>query len=161
MKRFWDKVDKQENGCWMWTASTVKDGYGYYKLSNGKSGRAHRISWELANGDIPKKMCVLHKCDTPRCVNPDHLFLGTDADNVKDMMQKGRGKWGIPLSGENHYNFKLTDQQVLEIKALGPYKKQYEIAAIYSVRQSCISKILNNKQRKGYGILSPELDGKE
>lgn len=156
-KRFWDKVQKTDN-CWNWIASKVKDGYGFFRLPGYKSMRAHRFSWEFHNGTIPKGICVLHKCDNPACVNPAHLFLGTDADNVKDMMNKGRGKYNPnPAKGENHHNSKLTDKQVLEIRAIGNSINQYVLARHYGVRQPQISRILNNKER-GYGILATEFD---
>ena len=96
MQRFWDKVNKNApNGCWNWTATTVtRTGtvyYGRFSL-NGKVVIAHRVAWELENGPIPEKMLVLHKCDNGLCVNPDHLFLGTQRDNMLDMYKKGRGK---------------------------------------------------------------------
>lgn len=85
--RFMKKVKKSNNGCWLWTGA--KSRYGYFK-SCGKSERAHRYSWILFRGDIPDGMFVLHKCDNPLCVNPDHLFLGTQTDNMRDAQTKGR-----------------------------------------------------------------------
>ena len=82
-----------ENGCILWTGSVNKRGYGQIQLA-GRGGRpvlAHRLSWELANGPMASGMCVLHRCDVPGCVNPAHLFLGTRADNQRDMAIKGRG----------------------------------------------------------------------
>lgn len=91
--RFWDKVERNEDGCWLWRASTDPRGYGKIVVHVDGEARlsgAHRVSWELANGPIPTGLCVLHRCDTPSCVRPDHLFLGTLADNTKDMYGKGR-----------------------------------------------------------------------
>lgn len=120
VKRFWLKVKKSEN-CWEWTASKRHKGYGAFVwCSNGEviQGRAHRFSWILHHGAIPDGLCVLHKCDNPRCVRPNHLFLGTKADNNRDMKKKGRnvpggtyGKDGYQR-GENHHAAKLNETQV-------------------------------------------------
>lgn len=90
--RFWAKVRVQEDGCWEWAGGLMWDGYGAFHRDGDGSvkQRAHRISWEYSNGPIPSGMLVCHRCDNPRCVRPEHLFLGTDQDNVDDMMSKGR-----------------------------------------------------------------------
>lgn len=77
-------------GCWLWTGRLTNSGYGQIAKSTHGEWKAHRLFWRVANGPIPGGLCVLHKCDTPACVNPDHLFLGTQADNVQDMMNKHR-----------------------------------------------------------------------
>lgn len=87
-KRFWAKVNKTD-GCWLWTGSTRWFGHGALHV-NGRRTLTHRYSWTLANGPIPDGQSVLHRCDTPACVRPDHLFLGTQTDNVADMVQKNR-----------------------------------------------------------------------
>lgn len=95
-ERFWEKVlITPFYECWEWLGSKDKDGYGYF----GHKDKAHRFSWKINNGVIPHKIHVLHKCDNPSCVRPQHLFLGTHEDNMKDMAKKGRAKWGgkIPL----------------------------------------------------------------
>jgi hypothetical protein len=86
--RFWAKVDKNGD-CWEWMANTRK-GYGSIKVS-GISVYAHRLSWEMQNGPLQNGMLVLHKCDNPRCVNPSHLFVGTQKDNMEDREAKDRG----------------------------------------------------------------------
>ena len=105
MKRFWDKVlIARVDECWLWQAGRFWDGYGsFYK--DHKLKRAHRVSWELANGEIPKGLIVCHSCDVPLCVNPAHLWLGTHKLNSKDRDTKGR----------RTHNIKLTKEQVLEI----------------------------------------------
>ena len=98
-ERFWPKVNKDGpihptlgTRCWLWTAGTNGHGYGAFHPGPGRRGmgKAHRISWTIANGPIPDGLGVLHRCDNPPCVNPAHLFLGTDQENHRDMDAKGR-----------------------------------------------------------------------
>lgn len=114
---FWSKVDKRtKEECWLWTRGCDMCGYG--KVSKeGKARKAHRIAYELTNGAIPEGMIICHKCDNPPCVNPNHLFLGTDADNRRDSAQKGRGYIPNRL-GENNHMTNLTSSQVREIKKM-------------------------------------------
>jgi HNH endonuclease len=113
-KRFWMKVAGRElldtETCWLWIGA--QNGYGYGVISYGRRQvLAHRISWELHKGPIPEDSCILHKCDTPLCVNPDHLELGTQADNMRDKRIKNR----VP-KGEEHWNWKgITDDILLMI----------------------------------------------
>lgn len=92
--RFESKIKKQKNGCWIWTAGKNIGGYADFWYE-GKSQRGHRCSYLLYNGKIPKGIYVCHKCDTPSCVNPDHLFLGTPKDNTQDAVVKGRLTWKL------------------------------------------------------------------
>lgn len=88
--RFFDRIVPEPNtGCWLWTGAVDKDGYGQIK-EHGKQVKAHRVSWKIHHGELPEFSVVCHQCDTPSCVNPAHLFLGTHADNMKDRDAKGR-----------------------------------------------------------------------
>lgn len=111
LNRFSSKYFVDENGCHVWAGNKSKSGYGKFKLKDGTQARAHRVAWEMTNGKIPDGVFVLHKCDVRACVNPDHLFLGTHADNMRDMVRKGRG-----LSGEMNGRAKLTAEDVLSIR---------------------------------------------
>lgn len=91
VERFWRFTRKSDVSCWVWTGVLWKDGYGRIRPGTGKQYvSAHRFSWELHYGHIRDGLCVLHRCDNPACVNPAHLFLGTNRDNIDDMMNKGR-----------------------------------------------------------------------
>jgi hypothetical protein len=88
-ERFFQKVCEDGSGCHLWTGARNIWGYGRHKI-NGKTCAAHRTAWELVNGSVPVGLLVLHHCDNPRCVNPAHLYVGTQADNMRDMMARGR-----------------------------------------------------------------------
>jgi hypothetical protein len=178
--RFWSKVNKDgpmmphmDTPCWVWTAGKFSDGYGQM-WAGGKNYRSHRIAWALINGEISKdgSLCVCHKCDIPVCCNPNHLFLGTTAENMRDRNSKGRqatgDKSGARLHpetrargdrsgprlhpekmarGEANGTSKLTATQVLQIRALhaaGGITKT-SLGAQFGVKGSAISKIVARK----------------
>jgi hypothetical protein len=139
--RFWAKVDKRgPDDCWKWQAGGIKLGYGMFKW-NGISWLVHRVAWTLTYGPIPIGLCVLHNCDNPPCCNPEHLFLGTRADNNADKMKKGRWR-AAPKPRSKNGRSKLTENQVIEIRhrrSLG--EKLRSIADDYPVGYKHISDI--------------------
>lgn len=145
---FWLKVNKNGSipehcpelgNCWEWTAFRLSNGYGLLH-----TGLAHRFSWKIANGEIPKGLFVLHKCDNRSCVNPAHLFLGTQLDNMRDMHSKGRA---AIIKGEQRTNHKLTSVQANEIRER--YKQggltTRSLALEYNVSSATIWRVVNGK----------------
>lgn len=116
LPRFESKFEKT-SGCWLWLGAKHAKGYGHFKMPTGKGDgrveKAHRIAYSLYVGEIPRGLMVLHKCDTPACVNPDHLFLGTNDDNMKDMVAKGRGN---APRGEDQHLARLSESAVEAIR---------------------------------------------
>ena len=146
-ERFFSHVEKTD-GCWLWTGST--DVFGYGKMTMRKPNKrpvaTHRISWEIHFGAIPAGLLVCHKCDNPPCVNPDHLFLGTHADNNADMMRKGR-QVITPMPGEKNQSAKLTEDQAreaIELRKQGQTLKQ--IGDRFHVSFSCIHLLVTGKK---------------
>jgi len=141
--RFWEKVEVGGwDDCWEWLGYKKKEGYGTFWFEE-RSGYAHRFSWLLYYGPVPSGMCICHHCDNPSCVNPEHLFLGTDKDNSQDAVKKGR----MP-NGETHGCSKLTEEKVLQIReeyANMPIRSQRKLARKYKVSQRHIGDIVNRK----------------
>ena len=143
MKRFWDKV-RRTPGCWLWRAGRFADGmsYGAFRL-HGRLQKAHRVAYQIAYGSIPPHLRVLHRCDNPICVRPEHLFLGTSADNSADQVSKGR-----QCAGERNLGgCKLNWEIVREIRALQGLSYR-EIAREYSISDVMARNIRLNKNWK-------------
>ncbi len=127
-----------ESGCWIWMGCIGSNGYGNMTVK-GEALSVHRLSWETHKGVIPEGMCVCHKCDTPLCINPEHLFLGTPLDNNRDAVNKGR----LDNVGEGHPRAKLSESQVIEI-----FNDPNGISAIahkYGMGDTSISNIKNGR----------------
>lgn len=104
-------TEDPSTGCYVWHAYKNPKGYGMFEAASRQTKLAHRVAWEMVNGPIPQGMLVCHTCDNPSCVNPAHMFLGTDADNKRDSISKGRAK--IPRArGEAQGHAKLTEEKV-------------------------------------------------
>lgn len=148
IKRFWSKTRPRRNGCIEWLASKSHNGYGQFGVNGKKNVRAHRFSWTIVNGDIPEGLCVLHKCDNPSCVNPEHLFLGTYKDNAIDMTLKGR-RYEVLTKGDDNGNSKLNKRDINKMKILystGFYTQKY-LADMFGITRSWACGILNDKAR--------------
>lgn len=145
LAKFEDRfIPEPNSGCWLWLGYADKDGYGKFQF-NHRCEKAHRWAWELYHGQTLTKLCVLHRCDNPGCVNPDHLFLGTVADNIRDMdMKKRRSKhWGDMCSIA-----KLTREQVAIIRQT-PFIPGIELAERFGVSDSHICGIRKGRFWKG------------
>lgn len=138
--RFEAKTKADPSGCIVWTACRSTGGYGFFwDIDLKKNVYAHRAAWNIYKSPIPKGLYVLHKCDNPACVNPDHLFLGTLQDNSRDRNSKGRN---VNTRGENNGKCKLTVNKVLEIKAkLSSGYRNKDLGTEYGVSVNTISSI--------------------
>lgn len=152
LQRFEEKFEVDNiTGCWVWTASLDEHGYGMFRDSDYKNmQRANRTSWRFYVGQMPTGMLVCHKCDNPNCVNPEHLFLGTQAENMADMKAKKRTSWG-DNNGENNGQSKLTVAAVIDIRARYKRGNRYhagtiqELAKQYNVHPNYIAKVALKK----------------
>lgn len=141
--RLEESVTKSLNGCWEWNRSRTKFGYGKFATAHAKWTNAHHIAYEIYKGQVPPGELVRHTCDNPPCCNPEHLILGTIADNSRDMVERGRSN-----TGTKHHNATLTDEMVKEIRdkwATGNYT-QVVLGAEYSISNKQISKIVNRQR---------------
>lgn len=137
-------IPEPMSGCWLWTAANTGEKQAYGTIRMGKKNQlAHRLSYELHCGEIPDGMQVLHRCDNSFCVNPEHLFLGTTTDNMRDMQEKGRK---VVLSGLDHGMTKLNPVKAFEIRwyaAIGT--KHKTIAEMYDVSRPLVSMVVRNE----------------
>ena len=150
-QRFLSKVNKTD-GCWLWTASKDEKRYGHFGIGQ-RVCKAHRVAYELWNGPIPAGVLVRHKCDEPSCVNPEHLELGTNQDNVDDRQTRGRGRWATGkqhgtythphiVQGQNNGRSKLTDDDVREIRILRGFGFIYkELGKMYNIHPEVSARI--------------------
>jgi hypothetical protein len=149
--RFWDRVDKQRDGCWRWIMGPTNSGYGlmYVRYLGKRTSQmlsAHRFSYQLHYGPIPKGMSVLHRCDVKLCVNPGHLYLGTARDNARDAQQRGQKKIGEDVSWA-----KLTAIQVRMARILydAGVCSNKELAAKYGLTTGGMYTALSGRSWKG------------
>lgn len=144
------KVRVQPCGCWLWTGAKRDSRVGYGEIRVfGKRMGAHRASYEAFIGPIPDGLFVCHHCDTPSCINPSHLYAGSNRENVMDAVRRGR--WVVERRvnrGENHGMSKLDDIRVRKIRAIGGSLSQSKIAAMFGVSPSVIGEVLRRETWK-------------
>ena len=140
-ERLWAKVEKVPCGCWEWRGAKDRKGYGKIGVGSLKDGTRRieitsRAAWIVTNGEIPNGLFVCHRCDNPSCCNPDHMFLGTCSDNLRDMAKKFRG---------TKKNRRLSDDTVTEILSLAKSMSQAKIGKMVGVTQSCVGRIIRGE----------------
>lgn len=151
-QRFWSKVEKS-NGCWLWKAGKNEHGYGILGVKHHPV-RAHRISYRLHFGEIPKGLFVCHHCDTPACVRPDHLYLGTQFENMRDCSLRNRLRFP-GLAKERNPSAKLTMDQARLIRSLYPKVRIAHLARQFSVSDKTIYNVISGRLWKEQSVLAP------
>jgi hypothetical protein len=141
--RFWLQVDRKREGCWEWQGLRAEGGYGRAWL-HGTIHRAHRVAWAAVEGELPAGVQVCHHCDNPPCCRPSHLFIGSQADNIADAMEKGRLVKPPDPTGEGNPSAILTEEDVRQIKALAA-EPRAEVAARFGVSKSCLQDIYKGR----------------
>lgn len=144
-QRFWSKVKKCRNGCWIWTACIGSDGYGRVQCAEHRCERAHRIAYQIRYGEIPKGIVIMHSCDNSLCVNPQHLKVGSPLENSQDMVLKGRS-----AKGEKCARTKFSDKTVAEIRRFyaDGNISYLALGEKFKMSKANIGKIINNRIRK-------------
>lgn len=140
LEKFWKhvKIDSM-TGCWQWTGGKNEFGYGIF-CTDKRRIRTHRYCWELFKEPIPKGMCICHHCDNPSCINPDHMFIGTQAENMADMRKKHRGSTK-PRPGTENPAAKLSEQQVRIIFSMNGTVRAEEVAQVFNVKKTSVYNI--------------------
>lgn len=139
-------ITTSNQDCWLWTAqATCNGGYGAINAGRGPKLRAHRVAWALAGNDLPSGLVLCHKCDTPKCCNPNHMFLGTKKDNTQDMIRKNRNSKPPVSLGERHHKATIADKEIETIRA--SKDKLRVLAEAYGVSVKTIFRIRKGKTR--------------
>lgn len=145
MARFFGKITLPNGGknrCWIWCGARDKKGYGLFRITQQEVARAHRLCYEIFNGDAGDDLVVCHKCDNPSCVNPKHLFLGTHNDNVQDCIKKDRRRY---VSGPRHHSWKLSEVDKLAIcQRFASGEPATSLAAEFGVSKTTIHRHVSN-----------------
>lgn len=139
---FWAHIAAARNNCWFWIGPFQRNGkvgadHGLFSYANERH-YAHRLSWRINRGEIPDGMSVLHHCDVPRCVNPDHLYIGSQRDNVMDRISRGR-------SAPMPYMGKLTEEQVREVRSRLGHRNESKIARDMGISRSTVNNIARGR----------------
>ena len=144
--RFWAKVNKTAL-CWLWTGANRggKRPYGVFAIKKRQMESAHRVSWVMHYGAIPEGLYVCHRCDNAACVNPEHLFLGTQKDNIHDMIGKDRQDWSGLEKGRQPRSLTLEMVREIRARAFAEKMPHRKLAAEYGLHRATVSKIIRGR----------------